>query len=423
MPKLIFPYSYKEYTNLAVIVLAAVFLLIAVRQVGRYRIRIWQIMLGGALVVLLTGQITIADAVRAINIDVMVFLFGMFIVGEALVTSGFLECIAHRLFHRTATVDQLVLAVLLSMGVLSAILMNDTLAIIGTPLVLSLAKKFNLSPRLLLLSLAVAITTGSVASPIGNPQNLLVAVNSRMQAPFITFAQYLVIPTMINLLIAFVLLKILFKEEFHSQRLEHGAPVACDTRSMRICLCSLFIIIILITANIILSLREEGLFVTLPIIALCAATPILILSEYRVQIIRGIDWYTLIFFAAMFVLMASVWQSGFFQSFVNSGMVSSIPLILGTSIIISQFISNVPFVALFQPMIQQAGGTTAQLVALAAGSTIAGNLTILGAASNVIIIQNAEKQKETLTFFEFAKVGVPLTMIQVTVYWIFLALV
>lgn len=104
----------------------------------------------------------------------------------------------NRLFHRTATVDQLVLAVLLSMGVLSAILMNDTLAIIGTPLVLSLAKKFNLSPRLLLLSLAVAITTGSVASPIGNPQNLLVAVNSRMQAPFITFAQYLVIPTMIT---------------------------------------------------------------------------------------------------------------------------------------------------------------------------------------------------------------------------------
>jgi len=422
MPKLIIPYPYKECTNLAVIVLAAVFLLIAVRQVGRYRIRIWQIMLGGALVVMLTSQITVADAVRAINIDVMVFLFGMFIVGEALVTSGFLECIAHRLFHRAATVDQLVLAVLLCMGVLSAILMNDTVAIVGTPLVLALAKKFKITPRLLLLSLAVAITTGSVASPIGNPQNLLVAVNSGMQAPFITFAQYLAIPTMINLLIAFVVLKILFKEEFHSHRLEHGVPAACDNRLMRICLCSLFIIIILITANIILSLRDEGLFITLPIIALCAAAPILILSEHRVQIIRGVDWYTLIFFAAMFVLMASVWQSGFFQSFVNSGMVSSIPLILGTSIIISQFISNVPFVALFQPMIQQAGGTTAQLVALAAGSTIAGNLTILGAASNVIIIQNAEKQKETVTFFEFAKVGVPLTVIQVTVYWIFLAL-
>jgi Na+/H+ antiporter NhaD/arsenite permease-like protein len=86
-------------------------------------------------------------------------------------------------------------------------------------------------------------------------------------------------------------------------------------------------------------------------------------------------------------------------------------------VIISQCISNVPFVALFQPMILQAGGTTTQMMALAAGSTIAGNLTILGAASTVIIIQNAEKQGETLTFFEFAKVGIPLTVVQVAVYW------
>jgi Na+/H+ antiporter NhaD/arsenite permease-like protein len=97
-------------------------------------------------------------------------------------------------------------------------------------------------------------------------------------------------------------------------------------------------------------------------------------------------------------------------------------MILATSVVISQFVSNVPFVALFQPMILQVGGSTVQLMALAAGSTIAGNLTILGAASNVIIIQNAEKQGETLTFWEFAKVGLPLTVIQVAVYWAFLSL-
>jgi len=71
----------------------------------------------------------------------------------------------------------------------------------------------------------------------------------------------------------------------------------------------------------------------------------------------------------------------------------------------------------------QAGGTTAQLMALAAGSTLAGNLTILGAASNVIIIQNAEKSGATLTFFEFARVGIPLTVIQVGIFWLWLAVV
>jgi Na+/H+ antiporter NhaD/arsenite permease-like protein len=62
-------------------------------------------------------------------------------------------------------------------------------------------------------------------------------------------------------------------------------------------------------------------------------------------------------------------------------------------------------------------------MALAAGSTIAGNLTILGAASNVIIIQNAEKQGETITFWEFVRIGVPLTIIQVVVYWTFLVFI
>jgi Na+/H+ antiporter NhaD/arsenite permease-like protein len=93
---------------------------------------------------------------------------------------------------------------------------------------------------------------------------------------------------------------------------------------------------------------------------------------------------------------------------------------MGVSIILSQFISNVPLVALYLPMLMQMGVSTEELMALAAGSTIAGNLSILGAASNVIIIQNAEqKSGQTLTFLEFIKIGIPLTAVNVLVYWIF----
>jgi Na+/H+ antiporter NhaD/arsenite permease-like protein len=143
-------------------------------------------MLGGALAVLLTGQIAPADALRAINPDVMIFLFGMFIVGKAMADSGYLACIAGRFFSCAKNPDQLVLLVIFGTGILAALLMNDTIAIIGTPLVLSLATRWRISKKLLLLALAFAITTGSVMSPIGNPQNLLVAVNSGMPAPFVT---------------------------------------------------------------------------------------------------------------------------------------------------------------------------------------------------------------------------------------------
>lgn len=397
-------------------------MLVAIRQVGRFTLRIWQVMLCGALAVLLTGQISPADALAAINTEVMVFLFGMFIVGEALVESGYLESIAYRLFRTTKNPSQLILALILASGLLSSLLMNDTLAVIGTPLVLALAARHKLPDTLVLLALAFAITTGSVMSPIGNPQNLLVATESGISSPFVTFAVYLFLPTALSLLATFFVLRSFYPGTFTPRPLEHAPPVSCDRRSMRISQCSLIIIIVLILANTVLTLAGDEMFFTIPFIALCGAAPVILFSDNRIGIVQRIDWYTLIFFAAMFVLMASAYKSGFFQSFLVPAAFSSIAFILGSSILISQFISNVPFVALFEPLILSAGGGTIQVLTLAAGSTIAGNLTILGAASNVIIIQNAEKKGSTVTFLEFAKIGVPLTIIQVVIYWVFLSL-
>lgn len=418
------PAGKKCCTYIPLIVLVVVFLLITVRQVGRFNIRIWQIMLGGALAVLVSGQIAPEQALRAINPDVMLFLFGMFVIGEGLVQSGDLETIANRLFSRATDARQVVLVILFGLGTLSAILMNDTLAIIGTPLVLALAARNRMPPKLLLLTLAFAITTGSVMSPMGNPQNLLVAMGSGMPSPFVTFGLYLLLPTIISLIAAYGVLRFFYRDAFamnvpfqKSTFPEHGSRLSFPI------LCSLTLLLVLAAGRIAASLAGIALPLSLPVIALAAAAPIILLSEKRVDVLRGIDWATLVFFAAMFVLMQSVWDAGVFQLLISADTVASVPVIIALAVVVSQFISNVPFVALFQPMILEAGGTTAQIMALAAGSTIAGNLTILGAASNVIIIQNAEREGETLSFFEFARIGIPLTIVQAGIFAIWLILV
>jgi Na+/H+ antiporter NhaD/arsenite permease-like protein len=128
----------------------------------------------------------------------------------------------------------------------------------------------------------------------------------------------------------------------------------------------------------------------------------------------------------MFVLMESVWLTGFFQSLITQFDVdiTALSMIFVVSILLSQFISNVPLVTLYLPLLISAGAKTEQLMALAAGSTIAGNLFILGAASNVIIIQSAERRNgETLSSLEFAKIGIPLTIINALVYWLFMTIV
>jgi len=412
--------------SIAVVVLFAVFALIAVRQVGRFRFQIWHVMLGGALAVFVTFQISPVDAFYAVNIDVMLFLFGMFVVGEALEESGYLFYLSHKLVKHARTTDSLVLLLLFGFGLLSALLLNDTLAIIGTPLVLMLAKEHKMSHKLLLLTLAFSVTIGSVMSPIGNPQNLLIAINGHVDSPFVTFFKYLFLPTVISLVIAYFVLKLFFKDEFHERPLEHSPPKLKDPRLALLSKASLAIVVVLIGAKVAFVQLAPQYDFRLTYIALAAALPILLFSPRRVEVMRGVDWTTLIFFASMFVLMAAVWNAQFFQSILaQSGVeITSPAMILPVSVLLSQLISNVPMVALYLPLLMQAGVSTGGLMALAAGSTIAGNLFILGAASNVIIIQNAEKRTgDTLTFLDFAKVGIPLTVLNILVYWTFLTYV
>jgi len=274
----------------------------------------------------------------------------------------------------------------------------------------------------LLLSLAFSVTIGSVMSPIGNPQNLLVAVNGNVTNPFVTFLRFLAIPTIINLFLTYLLIKLFYREHLDMQPITQSSNPIKNQRLATLSKISLFIILVMVIAKIIVVFTGLDIDFRLTYIALTAAAPIVLLSPQRFRILEKIDWFTLIFFAAMFVLMESVWDSGLFQSAINDMHLNllSVGIILAVSVFLSQFISNVPLVALYLPMLTNLGASTKELMALAAGSTIAGNLSILGAASNVIIIQNAEKKAgETLTFWEFIRIGIPVTIVNLLVYWLF----
>ncbi len=404
--------------NISVLTLIAVFILIAVRKIGHFNIRIWQSMTGGALVVMATGEIGWLEALKAIDFNVMLFLFGMFVVGQALVASGYLYALAYRLFNRMTSVPQLVCAVLFGAALSSALLMNDTLAIIGTPLVLRLAREHNIDNSLLLLTLAYAITIGSVMSPIGNPQNFLIASQGGLPEPFWVFFKALALPTLINLAITYLVLRWAYRAQFFAAMpLTHNPVKLLDKKLAKLARTSLFLLLGLITLNIILSAMHSPVRLELSHIAIIAALPPILFSPARLNLLKSLDWPTLLFFAAMFVLMSSVWQTGIVQQQVN-GLhmdLTTIPAIILLSASLSQLISNVPLVALYLPMLVHPSSEA--LMALAVGSTIAGNLLILGAASNVIIIQHAEKHKATLGFFEFARIGIPLGLVNLLIYW------
>ncbi|MCC7413215.1 MAG: anion transporter [Gammaproteobacteria bacterium] len=379
-------------------------------------------MAGGALAVLASGDIAPSAALRAIDPDVMAFLFGMFVVGEALLASGYLYVVAWRVLRRARSTDALVLVLLFAFGAASALLMNDTLAVVGTPLVLLLARLHAIDRRVLLLALAFAVTIGSVMSPIGNPQNLLIAVRGGFETPFVTFAAALGVPTIVNLLLAYAVLRVVYRREFHRHTLVHEPVAIQDAALARVARIALGCVMALIAVKVALIGTPWEAQLRLSYIALAGALPVLLLSPRRRELVRALDWRTLVFFAAMFVLMAGVWESGAVAHGLPElvSLPPSMPLVLAAGLLASQIVSNVPLVALYLPLLVDAGADTHTLLGLAAGSTIAGNLLVLGAASNVIIIQRAERDGAGIGFLEFARAGVPLALLNVLVYWLWL---
>lgn len=410
---------------LAIYALALVILLLIFRRIGKFEIPIWASMTVGAIIVLAGGAIGINNALAAIDLDVILFLFGAFAIARALEMSGLLEEFAYHSLNRAKNYDELLLIILFGAGMLAALLMNDTLAIVGTPIVILIARKLGLSAKPFILALAFSVTIGSVFSPVGSPQNLLIATKSGMASPFVLFVQYLLLPSLINLLIAFFLLKLFFKQRGGDGKFELPKVLSMvrDRSLASISKVSVALFISLILARVVVGVLGFETALPLPAISVIAALPLFIFSKRRFELIRTLEWGTLLLFVSMFILMQAVWDDGLFQSLIPSitHSVSGIGAILLLSTLVSQLISNVPFTALYLPLLSSAGAGVREYLALAAGATLSGNLTLMGAASNFIIVAGAEERGERITFFEFMKIGIVLTALNLLVVFAFLS--
>jgi Na+/H+ antiporter NhaD/arsenite permease-like protein len=403
---------------LAVIILFITLVAIALRRVARTIIPIWAIMAFGAIAALLCQQITPVHAITAIDPEVMAYLLGVFFIAQAAEESGYLEQLTNDIFYHAHTGKQALFIIVFILGTSAALLMNDTIAIIGTPIILQLCKSHKSLIKPLLFALAFSVTIGSALSPVGNPQNLLIAVKGEMPSPFLDFIKPLAIPTILNLIICYALLYFVYKEQLDAPIEKVLLTPIRDSRAVTLVKLSLIIMLCLVFTKIIMDFSHSSFRINFSYIALISAVPLL-LSKQKWVFLKNLDWGTLIFFASTFVLMQSVWDSGFFQANIHRYHISlTSPIaILVISILLSQFISNVPLVALYLPLLLHSAHTSPQLLTLAVGSTIAGNLSILGAASNIIIIQNSEKRGiKGFGFFEFIKLGLPLTVLNVLMY-------
>jgi Na+/H+ antiporter NhaD/arsenite permease-like protein len=422
----------KEYIALAIF--AIVYVLIVGRL--RFKIPIWIAMSAGAALMVLFQIIDVKSAAQSVQVDVIVFLFAMFSIVSALDKSGLLKLVAIKMMSKAKTPDLLLMAIVVGMGLLSAFLVNDTIALMGIPLIIYISKHVGARPVVFLIALAFGITVGSAMTPIGNPQNLLIALQSGISLPFTSFLEFLTVPTIVNLFLTWYILKIYFKKDLlqmsHNYK-DNTMTLGSKIENPRLAKISLVILVATIVGFFVSEvLRFLHVFdIGISIVALIGAAALYAASGQRYEILKSVNYTVLIFFAAMFVVTSALWSSGAISIFMKhlpipnpQDLIQSSVVISAYSITLGQILSNVPFVTLYNHVMTANGFTGAhvsQWMMLAASSTISGNLTILGAASSIIIIQSAEsKGVRAFTFLEFFKIGILVTLVNLAVYYAFI---
>ena len=183
---------------------------------------IWLIFLVGAFASVAVGVLSTSDAAAAIsgNFSILIFLFSLFIFAAGLEQAGALDHLARWILAKARRPSDLPLVLFLAVGVVSAFVINDALVLVGVPVLFAVARRLKVSAEPLLLTLAFSVTVGSVLTPFGNPQNLLVSLGSGMNAPVATFLRYLLLPTIVNLVLGGLYLRRVFRAQ-----LDVGAEV------------------------------------------------------------------------------------------------------------------------------------------------------------------------------------------------------
>ena len=341
----------------------------------------------------------------------------MSVFGLALVRSTILSSLIRSALPGESSGTRILAVLVVVSGAASALVMNDTVAIIGAPLVITIARSCGVSPRPFLYALAFSVTTGSILSPIGSPQALIIA-NSGMGSPFAVFFRHLAVPTILSLGLVGAVVAIRWREVY---RIRAQVPPVVDAhltpRHQQAVLVAAAALVAMICSKVAL-VSLGGPQVPLVAIAVVPVVPLLVLSPQRAGLVKGADWRMLAFFASLFVVMRGVWEVELIHEYLVPSPGAGATRIMLEAGVMSQVLSNVPYVALVVPSFAAAGD--AALMALAAGSTLAGNMLLLGAASNVIIAQQAELYGESLPFSEFLRVGLPLSLAQICVYALFL---
>jgi Na+/H+ antiporter NhaD/arsenite permease-like protein len=396
----------------ACLVLAATFGALSLRRIPFLPLDRPAIAIAGAVATVVLGVLPLERAFESIKLDVIALLLGTMVTAGLLARSGFYARVARRLGELARLRPKRFLAgIVVASAVLSALVVNDTVCVFFAPLVIGSARAAGRRPMPFLLALALAANTGSAATLVGNPQNALIGISSKLG--FLHYALLASPVAAIGLAVAWTAVLLIYRRELAAPPVppaETGIePPPYDPVLTRRGLGALALLLVLLASGVPLALA-----------AMIGAVVALVVSGRPSRDLwAAVDAPLLIFFAGLFVVTEGARAAGaidrihdLFKPLLGTGFVRQATVMTSMTTLASQVVSNVPFVMAARPWIPQLESPAAQWVLLALTSTFAGNLTLVGSVANLIVAE-AANHDEPMSFLEHLRAGLPVTLVQI----------
>ena len=368
--------------------------------------------------------------INFIDFNVIFLLVSMMIIVNITTRSGVFSYLANELMKATKGHPVLILMALgIFTAVVSAFLDNVTTVILIMPITFAIARKLDIDPIPFLLTEVFASNIGGTATLIGDPPNII--IGSAAGFSFMDFLNNLTGVVSIILFSVIVCLALIFKSKLHADE-EKMKEISELDNSKTITDKNLMIRSLLVLGLVILGFITHDITHIETCIAAMLGASVLLLFEKPTDILKDVEWNTIFFFIGLFIIIGGVEASGgiklmaeWILKVTQGSQEATSMLILWGSGLISGIIDNIPYTATMSPMlveIQRTMGeayTTPIWWSLSLGACLGGNLTIIGAAANVIVSENAAKEGHPIAFMRFLKYGVAvveMSLIISTVY-------
>ena len=361
-----------------------------------------------------------------VDFNVIFLLVSMMILVLIATKSGVFTWMANELLKLTkGSPIKILFALGLFTAIVSAFLDNVTTVILIMPITFAIAKQLELNPVPILITEVIASNIGGTSTLIGDPPNII--IGSAAGFSFMDFIIELTPVVAIILLIVLGFLAFVFKKDLVASQ-ENMKKVAEIDNSKTITDKKHMIRSMTVLGLVILGFMLHDItHIDTYVIAMIGAS-ILLLFEKPTEILEKVEWNTIFFFIGLFIIIGGLEASGGIKlmaewliKITNGSQIATSMTILWGSGIISGIIDNIPYTATMSPMlveIQKTMGaeyTYPLWWALSLGACLGGNMTIIGAAANVIVSENSAKEGHPIGFIQFMKYGVPVVLVSLII--------